>query len=167
MDQSTPTLKLEEIAWGIAATEHAGQRYGKGPYTVHLELVVGVLREFGETRESMLAAGWLHDLLEDTEVRPADLTRIVGDEVTSLVKGVTNEGGRNRAERNAATYPKIRSNPDFVRLKLADRIANVRFGGRELDMYRKEYPGFRAALWRDREWPEMWAELDRLLGCPT
>ncbi len=163
LDQPAPILKLEEIAWGIAATAHEGQRYGGGPYIVHLELVVGVLREFNEERETMLAAGWLHDVLEDTDTSPADLCRTVGVEVTALVKGVTNEGGKNRAERNAATYPKIRSRPDFVRLKLADRIANVRFGGREIEMYRKEYLGFRAALWRDREWPDMWAELDRLL----
>ncbi len=56
-----------------------------------------------------------------------------------------------------------------MRLKLADRIANVRAcraGGntQKLRMYRKEHLAFRAALFVE-DWADpMWAELDRLLA---
>ena len=65
--------------------------------------------------------------------------------------------------RAALTYPKIRASADAVRLKLADRIANVENGGKLVDMYRREYEDFRRALYTPGQADPMWAHLDELL----
>lgn len=147
------------------------QMYGNVPYTHHLEKVEMVLREFGVTSEELLSASWLHDAPEDCKtVKLRDIEENFGEEIALLVGAVTSEPGENRKVRNALTYPKIRNlGPDAVRLKLADRIANVRTGGSNLKMYIKEYPEFRHALYtvygtaQDEGLCRMWAELDRIM----
>ena len=76
---------------------------------------------------------------------------------------MTSEEGVNRKVRNALTYPKIRAGgPDAVRLKLADRLANVRNGEGSAKIYAKEYGDFRHALRDERDTLNtlMWAALD-------
>jgi guanosine-3',5'-bis(diphosphate) 3'-pyrophosphohydrolase len=145
-----------------------GQLYGPVPYTHHLSDVEGVLREFGITDEDMLVASWLHDVIEDTDVKVRDIEESFGSCVATLVSAVTSEDGPNRKTRNALTYPKIRGTGNAAtKLKLADRIANVRNGGSSVEMYRREHSDFKHALTtglEDEESLEMWAELDRLLG---
>jgi (p)ppGpp synthase/HD superfamily hydrolase len=147
-------MKRDKIAdaASMAAEAHAGQRYGAVDYTVHLAAVEGVLRRFDVRDEEMLAAAWLHDALEDTGLPAEEIAREFGARVLALVHAVTSGGGKNRRERNAATYPKILAGgTSAVTLKLADRIANVeaslaaRDAGK-LGMYRKEHAGFCAAL---------------------
>jgi len=143
-----------------------GQLYGVLPYTHHLASVEGVLREFGEARESMLVAAWLHDIVEDTDVKLRDVEENFGEEVARLVAAVTSEPGANRKTKIALTLPKTReAGPDAIRLKLADRIANVRVGGANVGMYVKEYPNFKHALYSQGSGNgPMWEELDRLLS---
>ncbi len=141
-----------------------GQLYGVLPYTHHLAAVEEVLREFGETRQELLVAAWLHDIVEDTDVKVRDVEENFGPEVAALVSAVTSEEGPNRKTRNALTYPKIReAGEDAVRLKLADRIANVRNGGSSVSMYAKEHKAFKHALYSQGSNLKMWAELDQLL----
>lgn len=157
---------LEE-ARRFAAERHVGQVYDKErrlPYTDHLDAVVLVLRRFGIAELALLVAGYLHDAVEDTPTTLEEVAARFGDRVAALVGAVTNEPGRNRAERNRATYPKIRAVPGAVLVKLADRIANVEYGGRLVKMYADEYPSFRQALFVTGECDGMWAHLDRLLG---
>ena len=98
----------------------------------------------------MLAAGWLHDVIEDTDASYNDVKKVTNAVVAELVFAVTDELGRNRKERSAKTYPKIQGNIAATALKLADRIANIENGnvegGSMLQMYRKEYPHFRETL---------------------
>lgn len=147
-----------------------GQMYGDLPYTHHLEAVERVLREYDggqETDPDLLTAAWLHDIIEDTDVKLRDVAERFGDEVARLVFAVTTEKGESRKVKNAITYPKIReAGVKAVRLKLADRIANTRGGGGSLSMYIKEYPEFRHALWfsDDEMNRAMWAELDEIMG---
>lgn len=134
------------------------QLYGNVlPYTHHLQDVERVLIRFGPAhvgylRDVVLAAAWLHDVIEDTrgranEVRQRDLEELFGEQVADLVYAVTCEDGPNRKTRNALTYPKIRAaGQQATRLKLADRIANVEFGGRAVGMYIKEHADFKNAL---------------------
>lgn len=151
-----------------------GQTYGVLPYTHHLEAVERILREFGETRTELLIAAWLHDVVEDTDVKLRDVEENFGEEVARLVGAVTSEDGENRKIRNALTYPKIReTGPDAIRLKLADRIANVCSGGASKQMYVKEYDGFRHAL-RDpndklnwKMWVRLDEEIDNIIGETT
>lgn len=158
-------MGMVEKARKIALIAHGDQKYGNQPYSVHLEAVAGILQRFGYNDEEMLASAFLHDSLEDTDLSE-EVVREFGDRVLRAVKAVTNEQGANRKERNAKTYPKIKANPDALVLKLADRIANVEASlansPDKLEMYRKEYAGFREALY-DPKALSMWDHLDRLL----
>jgi len=158
---------LVERASEFARQAHADQQYGGGSFHEnHLARVVANLRHFGETDETKLAAAWLHDTVEDTPVTIADIKREFGDDVADLVWRLTDEPGANRRERHARTHVKIRGHSDAVRVKLADRIANVEAsreqGSHLFGMYRKEHKAFREMLWREGEFPEMWERLDLL-----
>jgi guanosine-3',5'-bis(diphosphate) 3'-pyrophosphohydrolase len=150
--------------------ERGRQMYGVLPYTHHLEAVERVLREVGIEDIDLLVAAWLHDVVEDTDVKLRDIVENFGDDVAALVGAVTNEPGENRKARAALTYPKIREvGPRAIKLKLADRIANCRTGGGSLKMYTREYHEFRRNLWEqdyahDNQLNLMWALLDELMG---
>lgn len=156
---------IEERARERAREAHAGQEYGGGDFfTNHLERVVATLERFGEAEPLLRAAAWLHDVVEDTEVTVEDLRAEFGEELATLVWRLTDAEGANRRERQTQTHAKIREDARAVRVKLADRIANVE-SARErrnhlMGMYRKEYPQFRRELWRRNEFPEMWAALE-------
>ena len=155
-----------------AAHAHQGQKYGNLPYMDHLNDVVEVLKEFGFKSEEYQVAGLLHDTVEDTSMTIEGLRARFGDDVAQLVYAVTQEPGRNRRERIAATLSKTASYPAAIPLKLADRIANVRSCWKNRDsrlfMYQKEYRDFRKALRNatvaDHALRSMWTELDELLG---
>lgn len=144
-----------------------GQLYGLLPYTHHLQDVERTLVRFGEIRSELLVAAWLHDIVEDTDVKLRDIEENFGEEVARLVAAVTSEEGPNRKVRNAITYPKIReAGPDAIRLKLADRISNIENGGGSVKMYLREYPDFRLNLFRqdDRLNEVMWNVLDHIIA---
>lgn len=65
-------------------------------------------------------------------------------------------------EKKQKTYPKIRSNPDAIIIKLADRIANVEWGGMT-DMYTKEFAEFQDVLRIKDHATKMWEHLEKLL----
>lgn len=156
-----------DSARNFAAIHHANQLYGKEPYTNHTDAVVSVLIEFGFGEDhNLIAAGHMHDLIEDTNVTIETLISAgFNDDIIALVAGVTNEPGHNRREKAFKTYPKIRKDVRRVALKLADRIANVRKSKAEnrglFHMYETEYPNFRNALYQKNELVSMWAELDQ------
>jgi len=135
----------------FAQMAHGSQQYGTvGPYSVHLEDVERVLAQYTQS-DDLKAAAWLHDVIEDTEYKSLE-GHGFPDYVVELVQAVTDEPGKNRKERKAATYKKIIDVPDAVVLKLADRIANVEACRKNnnnpnlLAMYRSEHPAFLAAL---------------------
>lgn len=148
----------------VAIAAHGDQKYdGIFPYVKHLDDVVEVLKEFGQDSAPMVCAGYLHDVIEDGGLSYNKIAGYFGPLIAEIVFCVTDELGRNRKERKAKTLPKIASNRSAVALKLADRIANIRHGGK-IDMYRKEYPEFRDALFSSAPGLEsMWTELEILL----
>jgi (p)ppGpp synthase/HD superfamily hydrolase len=175
----TNEIDLLEAARSFAASAHArmAQTYGKEPYTVHLDAVVSVLRRFPterpENQTILEAAGYLHDVIEDCDVSSEVIRAMFGVEISTLVSAVTNEPGANRTERSSRTYPKIKKTPYATRLKLADRIANMEAcieerdrGGSSplLNMYKKEYPAFREALFEKAADTTMWDHLDVLVA---
>ncbi len=146
-----------------------GQLYGVLPYTHHLQDVERVLRRFNEDGIEMLTAAWLHDIVEDTDVKLRDIEENFGEDVAMLVGAVTSEEGSSRKVRNALTYPKIRAAGSMaVRLKLADRIANVSSAGGSMKMYAREYPDFRHGLLdpgnQDDPNIRMWQHLDSCMN---
>ena len=154
------------LAKMIATLRHSGDFYGVLPYTHHLQDVEYVLRRFdtdNKTNPDLFVAAWLHDIVEDTRMKRRDLEEKFGDSVTVLVMAVTDVDGPNRAASKAMTYPKIRAaGKDAVRLKLADRIANMENRGRSFAMYQREHEDFRRSLYTKGENEDMWVFLDDL-----
>lgn len=161
-------------ARAYAEIAHTGQLYNQDvPYTYHLDQVVAVLGRFGIVDPESQCAGYLHDVLEDTNRSYNDILRLFGERVAERVFAVTCAKGRNRRERNEATYPGIREREENVILKLADRIANVEYGcasGGKTDMYAKEFSSFEIGIRESDAEKEsetvrrMWEHLIRLLG---
>lgn len=156
---------LPNLAEAVARHWHGRQRYGNGrPYPdEHLAFVVQVLRDcgFGDD-EDLIAAGWLHDILEDTDFSSPEFLRIFGREVFVLVDACSGFG-KNRAERNARIYRLIQETPRAAIVKLADRIANVEAsapGSGYRSMYWKEIDGFDQAI-RPHVPDRMWARMLR------
>jgi len=158
---------LEKRAREYAVEAHRGQQYGTKPYHVHLDAVVEVLRRFGHRDLETLAAGYLHDVLEDTETEFHALSREFGEVVAALVDACTDGAGANRAERKERPYRLIPKTPGALLVKLADRIANVEAsresGSRLLSMYRKEHPEFERRLRGPSAAEPMWAHLGSIL----
>jgi guanosine-3',5'-bis(diphosphate) 3'-pyrophosphohydrolase len=163
--------ELEKKAFDLAKVFHQNQKYGNEPYTKHLEDVVAVLKKFGITNSCLLAAAWLHDAVEDTPLTLEKVEEEFGNDVASLVYAVTTEPGKNRKERNAKTYPKIKSRNEAIYLKLADRIANVQASLenniKKLKMYQNEFSDFKMALKQPGVADEMWSFLEELISTPT
>ena len=143
----------ETIAKEFAIKAHQGQTYGTRKYSFHLEAVVSIAKEF-KLDENIISACWLHDTMEDCNVSFQDLKNIFGEKIAEIVYCVTDELGRNRKERKAKTYPKIKSNNDALCVKLCDRIANMQQSFIDnndnlLSMYVKEHREFKKLLFSD------------------
>ena len=76
-------------AYRVAEQAHRGQKRASGePYINHCIIVAGILAEM-RVPPSVLAAGLLHDTVEDTDITLADLNKDFGEEIARLVDGVT------------------------------------------------------------------------------
>lgn len=163
------TTKQLRAAFILAEKHHRRQNYGRELYLSHLFDVTSVLSEFGHRSNLLLAAGWLHDIIEDTSVNYHTVADVAGAEVAEIVYAVTDELGRNRKERKARSLPKLIKNDNAILVKLSDRIANARdayVNRRELfEMYRAGYNDFKTAIYYENtRSAAMWLTLDRLLG---
>jgi GTP diphosphokinase / guanosine-3',5'-bis(diphosphate) 3'-diphosphatase len=81
--------ELIQRAYRLAERAHTGQARASGePYINHCLAVAGILAEMRIT-PTVIAAGLLHDTVEDTAVTLSEIRRDFGDEIASLVDGVT------------------------------------------------------------------------------
>ncbi len=159
-------------ARAYATQAHGDQRYGVHPYVFHLDAVVEQLLRFHPSglEEELLVAGYLHDVVEDTSVSGEQIRAAWGSRVAELVLAVTKEPGDTLRDGEKLTWKKIVETEGAVRLKLADRIANVdacwTMRSKKLFRYKSEYARFRGALYTNAPGEEqaMWEELDGLIG---
>lgn len=149
----------------VAVRAHGNQVYdGIFPYEKHLDDVVMILRKFSIVHPKYLCAGYLHDAIEDGAISYNKIKKHFGVEVAEIVYCVTDEIGRNRAEKKRKTLPKTASNEDAIIIKLADRIANICHGGK-VDMYAKEFDTFYQSLYTPNPIARpLWEHLKMLLG---
>src|ERR1700716_3129732 len=88
-------IRLVSEAAELAARRHNGMaRKGRGnePYINHLAEVANLLCTATEGADAeLVAAGWLHDTIEDTETTPEELAEKFGDRVARLVVEVTDD----------------------------------------------------------------------------
>jgi len=150
----------------VAIKAHGTQDYdGIFPYEKHLDDVVDVLKRFHITDPVMLCAAYLHDSPEDGNLSYKDIKRHFGFVVAEIVYSVTDELGRDRAEKKRKTLPKTSQNVQGCTLKVADRIANIEMGGK-VDMYKKEFTEFQKWVYKveDPQVQPMWVHLRTLVG---
>jgi len=120
-------------AYVFAARAHKGQTRRSGePYLSHPLEVANMLADMGLDSTTLLA-GLLHDVLEDTEITPADLRENFGQDVADLVEGVTKMSRVQESSpevRQAETIRKIIlamiNDLRVIFIKLADRIHNLK-----------------------------------------
>jgi len=120
-------------AFKLAYKAHNGQLRASGePYIIHPLAVAILLKEIGAS-SSVIAAGLLHDVVEDTGIALSEIEVNFGLEVKVLVEGVTKLGGihfNNRTEAQAENLRKMflamASDIRVVLVKLADRLHNMR-----------------------------------------
>jgi GTP pyrophosphokinase len=120
-------------AFEFSLLHHAGQTRASGePFLVHPLEVALVLADM-KLDSTAIAAGLLHDAIEDTPVTHEDIHREFGDQVAHIVEGVTKIGKidlASREERQAENVRKmVLAMVDDIRvvlIKLADRLHNMR-----------------------------------------
>jgi guanosine-3',5'-bis(diphosphate) 3'-pyrophosphohydrolase len=146
--------ELLQRALDVAEKAHQGQKRASGePYVNHCKAVAAILAEMGAP-PAVVAAGLLHDTVEDTGIDGKDLKQEFGKEVFDLVQAVTKLGTLPRVSRRTPdekgkskkvatdeekqwraelasenlrkTFLAMAEDPRVVLIKLADRLHNMR-----------------------------------------
>ncbi len=146
--------ELLQRAYNFAERVHMNQKRASGDhYFIHCKAVASILAEL-QTPPAVIAAGFLHDTVEDTDVTHDDLKREFGEEIAGLVKSVTkldtlprvsqrnifsqdetsNEKEMQRSdwrselasENLRKTFLAMADDPRVVLIKLADRLHNMK-----------------------------------------
>src|SRR5450755_131978 len=120
-------------AWEFCLLHHEGQLRASGePYVIHPLEVAQVLAEM-KLDSTAIAAGLLHDAVEDTPVTTEDIVEQFGEQVAHIVEGVTKIDKiefANREDRQAENVRKMLlamvTDVRVVIIKLADRLHNMR-----------------------------------------
>ena len=120
-------------AFTFAYDLHQGQYRKSGePYIAHPIAVASLLHDLGGD-SAMIAAGFLHDIVEDTDVSPEEIEEMFGCEVRVLVEGVTKLSKFNfssKTERQAENFRRMflamAQDIRVIVVKLADRLHNMR-----------------------------------------
>ena len=126
-------VSLIRKAWEFCVKHHEGQMRASGePYIIHPLEVAEVLAEM-KIDATAIAAGLLHDAVEDTPATNEEIDAEFGDQVAHIVEGVTKIDKiqfANREDRQAENVRKMLlamvSDVRVVLIKLADRLHNMR-----------------------------------------
>ena len=127
-------ISMIEKAYQVAKKAHDGQVRKSGePYIIHPLCVAIILADLELDKES-IAAGLLHDVVEDTPMTTEDLAKEFGDEVALLVDGVTKLGQLSysadkvdeQAENLRKMFLAMAKDIRVILIKLADRLHNMR-----------------------------------------
>lgn len=127
-------VSMIEKAYKLAVKAHGDQRRKSGePYIIHPLWVAIILADLEMDKET-IAAGILHDVVEDTKFTEEDIRREFGDEVALLVDGVTKLGRLSyssdklevQAENLRKMFLAMAKDIRVIIIKLADRLHNMR-----------------------------------------
>jgi guanosine-3',5'-bis(diphosphate) 3'-pyrophosphohydrolase len=132
-NRPTDDLDIIRRAWEFCVEHHQGQLRASGePYVLHPLEVAHVLAEM-KLDSTAIAAGLLHDAVEDTPVTSEQIEEKFGEQVAHIVEGVTKIDKiqfANREDRQAENVRKMLlamvSDVRVVIIKLADRLHNMR-----------------------------------------
>ena len=126
-------IDLVEKAYVYSAKAHQGQiRLSGEPYLSHPLEVAYILTKM-KMDVTCIAAGFLHDTLEDTEAEADEIKHLFGEETANIVEGVTKISRMqftSRQQRQAENVRKMilamSSDIRVILVKLADRLHNMR-----------------------------------------
>src|ERR1700722_19460661 len=124
---------LIRAAWAFCLEKHRSQRRASGePYVIHPLEVCQVLADL-KMDATAIAAGLLHDAVEDTDVTTDEIAEQFGEQVAHIVEGVTKLDKikfANREDHQAENIHKLlltmATDVRVVIIKLADRLHNMR-----------------------------------------
>ena len=133
--QNRPNDDLDLIrrAWEFCIQQHTGQFRASGePYIIHPLEVCQILADM-KMDSTAIAAGLLHDAVEDTDVTSPEIARRFNEQVAHIVEGVTKLDRikfANREDHQAENIRKMLlamvTDVRVVLIKLADRLHNMR-----------------------------------------
>lgn len=126
-------LSLIRRAYEFAKNAHSGQHRVSGELFIFHPLEVAIILADLELDIATIAAGLLHDVVEDTQYTVEDIEKNFGPEIALLVDGVTKLGKleyRTKEEQQAENLRKMflamAKDIRIILIKLADRLHNMR-----------------------------------------
>lgn len=162
----------------FAIKHHGDQLYGTLPYSFHLMQVFEICKQYGIIAQIIAI---LHDVKEDTAVTDKEILELIssleeipaGKEqfILDAIYYISDEKGKNRKERKQKTNEKLsKIQEDFfvvLIVKVADRLCNTKHSIESkstlFEMYQREYPEFKKAVFREGLCDLLWLELDQLM----
>lgn len=126
-------IALLKKAYAVSTDAHLNQkRASNEPYITHPLTVAGILADM-KVDEISIAAGLLHDVIEDSQYNREDLNKIFGAEISDIVWGVTKISKISEVDvedAQAETLKKMiiamTADVRVILIKLADRLHNIR-----------------------------------------
>lgn len=122
-----------EIAEIVCQTAHGAtgqkRKYTGEPYAAHPHMVAMMIRNIPSHTWQQVVLAYLHDVVEDTQLTLADITRMFGEEIATGVGFLTNVEAYagNRAARHAMNVARLANAPHWVQtVKVADIYDNTR-----------------------------------------
>lgn len=133
-------------AMQFASNAHGDQKDdSENPYIFHLIQVANLVSLVASDDSNLIAAAYLHDVLEDTETTYTELLDEFGFDIAQLVLQVTHEG---KKDSTGYFFPRLESKRAII-LKFADRLSNLSrmdcWDEKRQDQYVK-----RSKFWKDQ-----------------
>ena len=115
-------MNVVDKALDFAKKKHKGQLDDEGEdyFKSHLLYVGSMLSGLVQDKE-VIAAGLLHDTIEDTDTTYEELVKVFGKRVADLVNEVTHEG---KPDEHGYYFPRLKTKEGIL-IKLLDRASNV------------------------------------------